>query len=89
MKYLIILVSTLLFTSCNPDSYKGYDNYTLYTEHVLNTLKQPVILIAKDKSMGCYGIVVKDANDSVVIFGNMSSLADRIGASMSIGDTIR
>ncbi len=65
------------------------DPYDKYVDSVINALKPPVILIAKEKSFGMYGIVVIDSNKRIVTFGDLSSMANKIGASRNIGDTIK
>ena len=75
--------------SCNMDSYKGFENYDAYVEHDINSLKSPVILIGRQCSMSMWSITVKDGMDSIRHYGNMSSLANDIGESRQIGDTIK
>jgi len=67
---------------------KVYSNYTEYTTDVMNSLKPPIILIGKTKDLGSYSVVLKDSTKKIVFFGNMSTLADAIGESHKIGDTI-
>lgn len=84
-----LIVISMLLSSCQIDRYRGYDSYNDYVENDINKLEQPVILIGKRKSLGQFSIVVKDANDSIVSYGNASYLASSIGATRNIGDTIR
>ncbi len=79
-------------TSTNP--YTGgdsivYASYTDYTVAQVNKMKSPVILIGKEKSLGCYGVSLKDSTGFLVYLGNMSSFANSIGESRKIGDTIK
>lgn len=67
----------------------GYANYTEYTVADFNKLKHPVILIGKTKDLGDYSIVVKDANDTIRYYGNVSKMASAFGYSHNVGDTIK
>jgi len=72
--------------------YKTINDFTSYDDFVvydINRLKKPVILIGKSKTMGLYGIVLIDGNDSIRRYDNMSSLANAIGESRQVGDTIK
>ena len=68
---------------------KDFETYDEFVQYDINRLKKPVILIGKHESMGLYGIVIKDANDSIRTYGNVSSLANCIGESRQVGDTIK
>jgi len=94
-KTLLILFVILSIYSCN-----NYDtnnrNYairrTTYTDisvKEINNLKAPVILIGKSKNLNLYNVLLKDANDSILYIGNMSLVANIIGESYKIGDTIK
>jgi len=96
--YLVLLA--LIFYSCgivdqhevNGIKHRNYTtytyNYTTYTVAVMNELNPPIVLIGKSSSLGSYGITLKDGNDSIVTFGNMSTLANNIGDGYNVGDTI-
>lgn len=86
MKYLIFF-ALILFASCGEES-NTYADYTEKSESQINALTPPVILIAKSKSFGLYGITVIDSNGKLLTVGNVSSLANNIGESRSIGDTL-
>lgn len=83
MKYILILI--LFFCSCG----EPQKSYSEISQDQINALKSPVILIGKDKSFGCWGITVKDSTGYILHIGNMSSLANDIGATRAVGDTIK
>jgi len=88
-KVILGILLVIGLGSCGFDSYKGYESYDDYVIHDINTLKSPVILIGKSCSMSMWGITVKDGKDSIRHYGNASSLANNIGESRNIGDTIK
>lgn len=53
-----------------------------------NSLKPPIILLAKDKTMGCWGVVLIDSTKKVITIGDLTTLGNRLGASYKVGDTI-
>jgi hypothetical protein len=70
---------------------KGYDSYDDYCNVTINELKPPIILIGKHESTmfdGLWGITVIDSEKRIVSFGDLSSLANNIGSSHNINDTI-
>ena len=67
---------------------KVYTDYTEYTIEVMNSLKPPITLIGKYKSLGCCGVTLMDSTKKIVLFENGSSLANSIGETHKIGDTI-
>ena len=91
---LALIVSVFIISVFNSE-YKDSvpeKSYTDQTVETLNNLKSPVVLVAKSKSdlvTAMYSVTLKDANDSIVYFGNLSGLANSIGASKQIGDTIK
>lgn len=88
---LLILFAMMLLAmvlqSC--DDKVGGSNYTAESTEQLNQLKSPVILFAVHDSWAGYSIVVRDGDGKFVTIGNMSSLANAIGQSRHIGDTIK
>jgi len=86
MKKLILLLTICILASC--ESTKSED-YTDISTREFNTLKSPVILIGKEKSLGCYNITVIDSNKTILCIGNMSIIARTIGESRNIGDTLK
>lgn len=53
-----------------------------------NSLIPPVRLLAKDKSFKCWGVTLIDGRNKVITLGNMTTLANQLGESYKIGDTI-
>ena len=96
-KFTNLLKSTLFITvgiscfSCEESRWEklGYADYTEYTVAEFNKLKSPVILITKSKDFGLYSITVKDANDSIKYFGNLSNMASSFGETYNVGDTLK
>lgn len=97
MKIFSFLVIVLLLASCTEPAptvfgkVNGieYTNSADYYDAKLSSLKSPVVLIGKDKFYDCWGITVQDATGEILTIGNMISLANNIGASRMIGDTIK
>jgi len=90
MKKLFILLAMIgLLASCNQNEGGITKTYTDISVDQINSLKSPVILIAKEKSFGIYSITVKDSSSKILVIGNMSALATTIGESRNVGDTIR
>jgi len=98
MKKLLTLIILITAISCDPSqedinrrTVNGvyYSDYTHYTVAHINSLTSPVILIGKEKNMGLYNITIKDSNNIIATYGNMSTFANNIGASRQIGDTIK
>lgn len=90
--YLIIIMSFIGCINTNTNTTQEEEKGISYTEKTVNQfndLEPPVILHSKSKDLGYYGVVVMDGNNKVHVFGNMSSLADRIGESYMVGDTIK
>lgn len=85
---LAILALTLASCTVNSIDNKSTD-YTTETVKQLNAMKSPVILIGKDMSFGCYSVTVRDGNGNIQCFGNISTLANCIGESNQVGDTIK
>lgn len=82
---ILILCVFIISFFINPSS-KSYSETSV---EEFNALKAPVVLIAKNKSMGAYNITVKDADNKVLYIGNMSGFANSIGASRMVGDTLK
>lgn len=88
MLKIFLLLIVISITSC--DSLKAPEN-RMHEEadSTFNSLPSPVILIGKAKSMGYIGITVKDGSGKITSFGNLIMLADNIGSTHNIGDTLR
>jgi len=86
-KNFILLLSVILFISCKVTHRTEADD--------LNSLKCPVVLIAKSRCSSMYhgifySIIVKTGNDSLVSYsGKDSEMIQSIGESFNINDTIR
>lgn len=90
LKPALLIGAVMCCFSCQSRWEKlGYNDYTEYTVAEFNKLKKPVILIAKTKDLGNYSIVVKDANDTIIYFGNVSTMASAFGYSYNVGDTLK
>jgi len=72
---------------------KTFSNYSMYVDYSINTLKHPVILIGIDKYVGqretYYGILVKDSNNVIKYYNSNSNLANIVGETYKLRDTIR
>ena len=79
MKILFIISLSICLFSC-----KGtYDKE-------FNQLKRPVVLVGKSKqSNNTWAIVVRDGNGNVKSFSDLSILANCIGNSHEVGDTLK
>ncbi len=92
MKHLTI-ISAILLTGCVTPSTGVIESesgdYTFETVKTFNTLTPPIVLIAKDKTPGTWGVTLRDSRDSMVYFGDFSGLANQIGASYEVGDTLK
>jgi len=89
-KLILILCIGICLISCKSKWEKiGYEDYTDFTEKDFSKLKSPVILIGKSESMGQYNIVVKDSCGTIRAYGNQSFMANGIGESRAIGDTLK
>lgn len=86
-KNLFILLMLITLTSCvgTPDT-KGYTETTV---EIFNELTPPVVLFSKAKSMGRYSVTLQDGNGKIHYFGNVSTLANTIGESYEVKDTIK
>lgn len=80
MKALCLLWVICCFSSCN------YSEKTLIE---FNQMKKPVILYDKQKNTFWYSVTLKDGNNDLHKFGNMSSVANWMGDNFQVGDTIR
>lgn len=98
MKKLFLLTSTciLILTCCKQPSDanyisaegKTYSSYTDYTEEQVNALKKPIVLVGKSQFFGLWGVTLQDSTGKIITLGDLSSLANHIGNSRSVGDTI-
>jgi len=87
IRYLMLVVITIIFISCCGNT-ESDETYNEFVQKDINKLKLPIVLIGKGKSMGLYYIVIKDSTGSIRAYGNLSSIANAIGESRSVGDTI-
>ena len=87
MKYIAI-ICCCIFIGCD-DKPSADKDYTTVTDSIFNTLHSPVVLIGKDKSFGLWGVTLKDGSGKITTFGNFSSLANNLGASRKVGDTLK
>lgn len=90
--FMVYCFSCVILYACIDDASPNKEPKKSYDEQVIekvNTMKQPVTLVGKYKSLGFTGITVKGADGEVYTIGNLSSFANSIGESRVIGDTIR
>lgn len=101
---LLAFLSVILFTSCMSESERRHyerlnvemnSRDRITAEQDLNSLKRPIVLIAKSKTSlinsanDYYSIVVRTGNDSLVSYsGRESEMINTIGESFNINDTI-
>jgi len=83
---ILMLVLMLALVSCT--EYTVKESYTDESVREFNSLKRPVVLIGKKKGFDLYNITVLDGDGKVYTIGNMSTLANTIGESRNIGDTL-
>lgn len=86
---LLIIIMGLL--SCNESTQLKQEKEVDIVQiavNKFNSLKPPIILLAKDKTMGCWGVVLIDSTKKIVTIGDLTSLGNRLGASYNVGDTI-
>ncbi len=62
--------------------------YTNETIDKFTSMPKPVVLYDKTKNTFWYSVVLKDGNGNLERFGNLSSLANKIGETYQIQDTI-
>lgn len=89
---LITLLSiAVILASCVEDHHYDQQEYNQSYLDSFNTLKSPVVLIGKSKTAydKYYGVSVKDSTGKVLSINWQSDLANDIGASRNIGDTIK
>jgi hypothetical protein len=81
MKYILLL---LFLVSCN------VCNHQCEVDKVFPTLKQPIIVVAKDcsSSFGC-SVIVRDSTGRYITMGNLSGEGRLIGLSYNVGDTLK
>lgn len=97
MKLFSFLVIALVFASCSEPAptvfgkVNGveYMTSTTYHDAKFTSLKSPVLLIGKAQVLDSWTITVQDANGEIITFGFNITLANNIGASRSVGDTIK
>ena len=83
---ILMLVLMLALVSCT--EYTVKEDYTEESVREFNSLPRPVVLIGKKKSFDLYNITVLDGDGKVYSIGNMSTLANTIGESRNVGDTL-
>ncbi len=93
--FIIILMTFLtvgLITSCSdgtpPPQKEQYTDIDTDALNRFNALTPPVRLLAKEMSFKCWGVTLIDGNNKSIVLGNMTSLANQLGASYKVGDTI-
>lgn len=93
MKKIIFCLLTIFLVACSepiPEwKVKGFASYNEYVMDDLSKLKSPVILVAIGKSMVGCNITVKDSCGTIRGYGNTSFIANNIGNSLNVGDTIK
>lgn len=88
--YIALLIVAACFGGCEPSASDHSQTTSCELEDSLfNKLKSPVVLIGKDKTLGMWGITVKDSTGYVLSIGDLCSIANNIGASRNIGDTLK
>lgn len=98
-KLLIVIVFTFVISIIwmlvdeRQDQLKSNADNKRYEQQSIprfNTLKKPVILIGKTKISDIfYDIVVKDSNNTFETFTSDCTLANVIGSSKKVGDTLK
>jgi hypothetical protein len=92
MKKLTIALCVALCSCGSTEGDKALENmhnYDAEVEAKFNQLKSPVVLVGKDKTLGEWGITVKDSTGFVYTISCSSDLANNIGASRKVGDTLK
>ena len=91
---ILIIGISVLCTSCTNGKPTVQEQSTSTTDidtdalNQFNALTPPVRLLAKDMSFKCWGVTLIDGRNKVITLGNMTTLANQLGASYKIGDTI-
>jgi len=67
----------------------NYFDWALYYDAKISKMQSPVTLIGKEKTFGCWGVTLKDANGEILTIGNLVSTANNIGNSRNIGEVIK
>ena len=98
-RLLIVIVLAFIVVMCwlltidyrkQEDSITEKERYEKQSIPRFNTLKRPVILIGKTKiGDRYYDIVVKDSNSIFETFTSDCTLANSIGSSKNVGDTLK
>jgi hypothetical protein len=86
--FIIIMMAILtvgFITSCSFEPTPDINDNALAE---FNSLTPPVRLLAKDITMKCWGVTLIDSKNKAITLGNMTALANQLGASYNIGDTI-
>lgn len=81
----------LVIASCTPPRENGKMSSSISdrADIEFSELKSPVILIGKAEDPFGWKITVKDSTGKVLSFGNMQIIANSIGPSRHIGDTLK
>ncbi len=85
MKHIIIL-SMLLLTACvQPVE----DERSIQAMETFNSMKPPIVLVGKDLTLNTWGVTLRDSTGRAEQFSNHTPLANEIGASYKVGDTLK
>lgn len=83
MKKILLVIAVLSLYSCDNVTYDDKINKQF------NELKSPVILLAKRETAYGWQITVIDSTKNIQTFEYVSILANTIGVSKSVGDTLK
>lgn len=84
---IICIVLVVLCFSCT--KIEANENYNDKCDKILSSMKSPVIIIGINETWAGFSVSLKDSSGQIVSFGNMSMLANTLGKSHQIGDTIK
>jgi endo-1,4-beta-D-glucanase Y len=92
-KQILLTMLSITILSCEDKTIQEQSvenkNYTEESTNKLNSLKSPVVIIGINKTWCCYGITVVDSVGYILDISANSNLANSIGQSRKVGDTIR
>ncbi len=83
MRYVALI---LFMSACGNPIYTDTNDKA---DHELSAMRSPVILIGKKCDSFGWNIVLRDSTGRVESFGNLQIIANTIGESRNIGDTIK
>lgn len=87
--FMLVFIVGICCVSCTESSQVKQDiDIDQMAINRFNGLTPPIILLAKDKTMGYWGVVLIDSTKKIVTIGDLTSLGNRLGNSYEIGDTI-